>query len=204
LASRRSPGSVPWFADAASLGLGAELELAAVLAALAQLEDLEPAWRLAVNLSPSTMCRPEFRELVQHVPLRRLAFELTEHQQVADYAGLNDVLTELRSRGALLAVDDAGAGFASLRHILKLTPDVIKLDMALTRAVDTDPVKRALAAALVRFARDIGAAITAEGIETEAELATLRELGITYGQGFFLAHPAPLPPARTGRAYAPA
>ena len=80
-----------------------------------------------------------------------------------------------------------------MQHILRLAPDFIKLDMALTRDVDTDLARRALAAALISFATEIGATIIAEGIETEAELSTLRELGVTYGQGFYLGYPAPAP-----------
>src|SRR5680860_1166800 len=86
-------------------------------------------------------------------------------------------------------IDDAGAGFASLRHVLGLHPDAVKLDLSLTRDIDRDPVRRALAASLVTFAREIGAAIVAEGIETRAELEALRALGVTHGQGYLLARP---------------
>jgi EAL domain-containing protein (putative c-di-GMP-specific phosphodiesterase class I) len=92
-----------------------------------------------------------------------------------------------------IAVDDAGAGFASWQHILKLAPDMIKLDLALTRDIDDDPVRRALATALVNFAGETGAAIVAEGIETAQEQETLSRLGITIGQGYHLARPRPLP-----------
>ena len=91
------------------------------------------------------------------------------------------------------AVDDAGAGYASLRHILNLRPDIIKLDIALTRGVDTDPVRRALATALLKFRSDINAVVVAEGIETIGELETLRSLGLRYGQGYFLGYPQDLP-----------
>jgi EAL domain-containing protein (putative c-di-GMP-specific phosphodiesterase class I)/DNA-binding NarL/FixJ family response regulator len=186
---RRTPDQ--WFADAAAVGLGTELELSAVGAALRHLEALDPSWMLAINVSPSTIFADEFEALIRDVDLSRLAFEITEHQPIADYVALTRATGDLRARGALISVDDAGAGYASFRHILKLNPDVIKLDISLTRDVDHDPVKRALAASLERFAEDIGAAITAEGIETQAELDALRELGIFYGQGFFIAHPAP-------------
>jgi EAL domain-containing protein (putative c-di-GMP-specific phosphodiesterase class I) len=92
-----------------------------------------------------------------------------------------------------LAVDDAGAGFSSLHHILLLSPDIIKLDITLVRDINRDPVKRALAWSLVTFAREIGSTIIAEGIETAAELATLVELGIPWGQGYHLGRPEPLP-----------
>jgi EAL domain-containing protein (putative c-di-GMP-specific phosphodiesterase class I)/FixJ family two-component response regulator len=181
-----------WFADAATVGLGAELELSAIAAAFRQLEWLDPTWIMAVNLSPNTMFTDAFDELIGDVDVRRIAFEVTEHQAIDDYDALRSRAAAFRARGALLSVDDAGAGYASLRHILKLSPDIIKLDITLTRDVDTDPVKRALAASLKRFAEDIGAIITAEGIETDSELDALRDLGIHYGQGFYIAHPARL------------
>jgi EAL domain-containing protein (putative c-di-GMP-specific phosphodiesterase class I) len=181
-----------WFAEAATVGLGTELELSAITAALVRLADLDPDWIVAVNLSPTTMLTPDFQDLIADVDLHRLAFEVTEHQPIVDYHALRAATAQLRERGALISIDDAGAGYASFRHILKLNPDVIKLDITLTRDVDSDPIKRALAASLVRFAEEIGAAITAEGIETQAELDALRALGIHYGQGFFIARPGPI------------
>ena len=180
-----------WFAEAATVGLGTELELAAISAALGHLHELDPKWIMAVNLSPTTMLTTEFADLIADVDLHRLAFEVTEHQPIADYQALRATTKQLRKRGALISVDDAGAGYASFRHILKLEPDVIKLDITLTRDVDSDPIKRALAASLERFAEEIGAAITAEGIETQAELDALRALGIDYGQGYYIALPSP-------------
>jgi EAL domain-containing protein (putative c-di-GMP-specific phosphodiesterase class I) len=95
----------------------------------------------------------------------------------------------MRGRGIRLAVDDAGSGFASLRHILQLAPDIIKIDNALTRNVYKDPARRALAAGLISFAAELGATIIAEGIETREELDALRALGVRYGQGFFVGRP---------------
>jgi EAL domain-containing protein (putative c-di-GMP-specific phosphodiesterase class I) len=89
-------------------------------------------------------------------------------------------------------VDDAGAGYASLQHILQLQPDLIKLDMGLTRNVDFDPARRALAAALVAFARDTGSQIIAEGVETTCELEALRSIGVEKAQGYFLGRPMAL------------
>jgi EAL domain-containing protein (putative c-di-GMP-specific phosphodiesterase class I) len=118
--------------------------------------------------------------------------ELTEHTRVRDYQVLRLCLDRFRERGVRIAVDDAGAGYAGLQHILSLSPDVIKLDLQLTRNVDSDPARRALSACLVQFAREIGAEVVAEGIETPAELDTLRTLGIRWGQGFYLGRPAPV------------
>jgi EAL domain-containing protein (putative c-di-GMP-specific phosphodiesterase class I) len=101
-------------------------------------------------------------------------------------------LAPLRAEGVRLSIDDAGAGFASLRHILNLNPDIVKLDIGLTKGIDIDPARRALAAALVYFAKDTQSQIIAEGVETESELAVLKFLGIPMGQGYLLGRPANL------------
>lgn len=148
---------------------------------------------MSLNVSPETLASGALEPLLDGVPGDRLIFELTEHAPVADYEPLRKAVDNLRKRGVRIAVDDAGAGFASLQHILKLAPDMIKLDLALTRDIDDDPVRRALAAALVAFAGETGAKIVAEGIETSREQETLSKLGINIGQGFHLARPRPLP-----------
>ena len=181
------------------MGLGVELELVAIRAALARLDALPAGVRLSLNVSPAALLTPELVEALAAVPGARLALELTEHAPVEDYAALGAALAGLRSRGVQLMIDDAGAGFASLRHVLGLHPDAIKLDLSLTRDIDSDPVRRALAASLVAFAREIGATIVAEGIETRAELEALRALGVTHGQGYYLARPGPGPGPVPGR-----
>ena len=115
--------------------------------------------------------------------------ELTEETKVDDYPRLSRALEDLCLLGVRLAIDDTGAGFASFAHILKLAPDIIKLDRELTSGIDLDPVRAALATALVSFAAQIGAEIIAEGIETPTELEVLRNLGIHYGQGYLLCRP---------------
>jgi EAL domain-containing protein (putative c-di-GMP-specific phosphodiesterase class I) len=180
-----------WFARATQVGMGVELELAAVQAALSHLDELPSGVLLSINISPAVAITPEFAALVEPVAAR-LIIELTEHEPVEDYAPLEAALLRLRGSGARVAVDDVGAGFASLRHILRLAPDIVKLDLSLTREIETDPGRRALTRALVGFADGIGATITAEGIETEAELALLRRLGVDQGQGYYLGHPKAL------------
>jgi EAL domain-containing protein (putative c-di-GMP-specific phosphodiesterase class I) len=118
--------------------------------------------------------------------------EITEHEQVDDYDALFGALARLRALGVRIAIDDAGAGYASLRHTLALDPDIVKVDIALTSAIDTDRAKRALTSALISFADEMDITIVAEGIETEASLRTLVDLGVRYGQGFHIARPAPL------------
>ena len=188
---RRSPAA--WFAEAAAVGLGMELELVAIRAALAHLDALPAGVRLSLNVSPAVLLAPELVGALAAVRGERLALELTEHAPVENYGALEAALDAYRSRGVQLMIDDAGAGFASLRHVVGLRPDSIKLDLSLTRDIDSDPVRRALAASLVAFAREIGATMVAEGIETRAELEAVRALGVTHAQGFYLARPGPGP-----------
>lgn len=123
-------------------------------------------------------------------PVERLILEVTEQQPVTCYETVRKQLDGLRTRGLRLAVDDAGAGYSNFRHILELRPDIIKLDRSLTRGIATDSVKRALASALIRFARDIGCDLVAEGVENFAELHCLRELGVTLVQGHVVGRPS--------------
>jgi len=181
-----------WFEEAATTGLGVELEITAMVAALQSLVALPGGQYMAVNVSPPTLCSETFTPTIDGWPLARVVVELTEHHVIEDYDLVIGTMNDLRVRGARLAVDDTGAGFASLKHILKLAPDVIKLDLHLVRDIDSDPAKRALTAALVRFAADIGALVTAEGIETSAEFGALRDLGVEYGQGYYLGRPGAL------------
>jgi EAL domain-containing protein (putative c-di-GMP-specific phosphodiesterase class I)/AmiR/NasT family two-component response regulator len=181
-----------WFADAAAVGLGTELELLAVQSALDLLPAISPDQFLTINVSPTTLLTNTFRQLALQAPCGRVVFEITEHQPVDDYEAVAAVSNALRGHGVRLAVDDAGAGFASMQHILKLQPDFIKLDIGFTRHIDRDPIKTALSGALASFAKQIGATIIAEGIETADELQRLRELDITYGQGYYLGVPHPI------------
>ena len=188
-------GPETWLAEAESLGLRLDLELAAVRTALGYLQLLPTDAFLAVNLSPSTAVEARFLESLDGLATERIVIEVTEHARVQDYDALNAALKVLRARGVRLAIDDAGAGFASLQHIVRLAPDFIKLDITLTRGIDADPVRRALATALITFASEIDATIIAEGIETKDEFDTLRGLGVSCGQGYYLAVPGPLEPA---------
>ena len=180
-----------WFADALAVGRGTELELLAIERAVAQLDSLPSDAFISLNVSPTAASSAALDAILAGVPGSRTVLELTEHTRVRDYDGLRICLDRFRERGVRIAVDDAGAGYAGLQHILSLHPDVIKLDITLTRDVDRDPARRALSACLVKFADEIGAEVVAEGIETSAEMETLRELGIRWGQGFYLGRPAP-------------
>lgn len=180
-----------WFAAAAEVGLGTELEMLAVSQALKGFDTLPESAIISINVSPETVVSKPFHETFKSLPLQRIILEITEHEAVRHYEPLLKKLKPLRQRGLQLAVDDAGAGYSSLHHILKLQPDYIKLDMALSRSIDVDPSRRALAAALVQFSREIGSKLVAEGVETAAELRTLRDLGVKILQGHLIARPAP-------------
>jgi len=185
----RSPSV--WFAEANEVGLGADLELVAIRSALQRIDEFPEGVALALNVSPATALDPRFCELLLGVA-ERIVIEITEHAQVDDYDALAAALAPLRERGAQLAIDDVGAGFANLRHILRLAPDIVKLDLSLTQEISRDPARRALATSLVGFAGGVGARIVAEGISSDEDLTLLRALGVNYGQGFYLARPSAL------------
>lgn len=181
-----------WFAGAGEVGLGQELELVAVEAALQDLPSLPTRAALSINVSAETASSEALPALLQRSSPERLIVEITEHDTVSSYGRLLAALKPLRSRGLRIAVDDAGAGHSSFRHILKLKPDIIKLDMSLSQGIDRDPGQRALATALIAFSREVGAELVAEGVETEEELDTLRRLGVRVAQGYLFGRPQPI------------
>lgn len=184
---RRPPDQ--WFADAATVGLGFELEMAAIRSALERQDELPEGAYLSVNCSPEVLVDPGLEVLADEVDASRVVLEMTEHTAIGDYAAVQSRLRILRSRGFRVAIDDAGSGFASLNHILQLHPDIIKLDSGLIRNIDDDPARRALATAMVTFAQELGAELIAEGVETIEEFETVRRLGIFKIQGYLLGRP---------------
>ena len=178
-----------WFADAASVGLGDRLELCAIERALALLPCLPLSVGIAVNAGPETFCSSALFECLQASTPSRITIELTEHVGVDVCGKVREARQTLRELGAKVAIDDTGTGFASLSLVLEMAPDIIKLDRHLTGGIDFDPVRRALAESLVGFAARSGACVIAEGIETAAELGVLIDLGVPYGQGYYLARP---------------
>lgn len=181
-----------WFADARRAGRVVDLELLALREALALLPSIPEDVHLAVNVGPETILDERCTMLLQDAPLERLTLELTEHQHFTDYRRLVAAANGLRHRGALLSIDDTGTGYSSLTHILRMQPDVIKLDRDLVIGIEDDLVRQSLAAALVSFAAGLGASVVAEGIETQAAADRLLELGVRYGQGFLLGRPEPV------------
>ncbi|QYF92455.1 EAL domain-containing protein [Massilia sp. PAMC28688] len=182
-----------WFDEAHTVALGHRLEVLAIEKALQGLAQIPADAYLALNVSPQTILSGALEAVLQGAPLGRLMLEVTEHESIADYTIISASLGRMRTDGLRLAVDDAGSGYASFRHILKLKPDVIKLDQSLIRDIDHEPGARALAAAIITFAAATGSTVVAEGIETPDEMEALRELGVTRMQGYLLGRPAPLP-----------
>jgi EAL domain-containing protein (putative c-di-GMP-specific phosphodiesterase class I) len=183
------------FADAALSGRGIDLELLALRAALSALREHPVDVPVGINLSPEALLAPGVLDLLTAPRPQPLGVEVTEHRPVADYAALGVAREALRAAGVLVSVDDAGAGYASMQHVLRLRPDVLKLDAAIVSGVHLDPAKQALITALVGFADEIGASVVAEGVETEQERDALARRGIRHGQGWLWGRPGPLPQA---------
>ncbi len=158
---------------------------------MARAEGRPPGVFLAVNVSPAAVSTARFGALASAMPRpEAIVVELTEHAPVDDYAPLRATLAPLRRAGLRLAVDDAGAGYASLRHVLELAPDVIKLDMTLVAGIDREPAQRSLVSSLVQFAGEVGATVIAEGIESPAQRRGIVDAGVGLGQGFLFGRPA--------------
>lgn len=188
---RRQPPNL-WFDDAAAVGRLAELEHLAITTAIEGLDRLEPADFLAVNISPLTASGPVLEDALGSAPLHRIVLEITEHAAVVDYAQLTQSLQPLRDRGLRIAIDDVGAGYASMAHVLHLSPEVIKLDRSFTAGIDLHANRQSLVGTMRSFATQTGSVLLAEGIETVEELQTMGSLGVGLGQGYLLGHPMPL------------
>lgn len=191
--TRFSDGMAPDLAyhAAAAVGVGLELEAATIEAALDASAPLPAECFLDLNVSPDlVMASKQLRRLLRH-STARVVLEITEHVDVQDYGGLRTAIATI-GKDIRFAVDDAGAGFASMRHILELSPSHVKLDRGLIARIDTDPARQALVAGLVHFAQAIEVMLIAEGVETAAERDTLLRLGIRVGQGYLFGRPAPV------------
>jgi len=177
------------FEEAHSIGLGPALEILALQRAANHLNRV--TGYVAMNVSPGTLLTAECTDLLSRLPLTRILLELSEHDQVHDYDALKAALAPLRQQGMRLAIDDVGAGFSSLRHIVLTAPDVIKLDRSIVDGVSTDSVLATLVRSLVDFGRGCGARVVAEGIETVEDAEALLALGVDYGQGWHYGRPGP-------------
>ncbi|OBK48936.1 hypothetical protein A5655_03180 [Mycobacterium sp. 1081908.1] len=177
-----------WFNAARRVGRGVDLEHAALCTVLSGARGIPSDCPVAGNLSPSAALEPAIQDVLTFQG-RPLIVEITEHEPFPDDLGAG--LTHLRDHGIRVAVDDAGAGYASFTQLLRLRPDIIKIDGELIAGIDEDPVKRALATALNSLASELQAKLVAEGVETPSQLQTLIRLGVEYGQGIHLGQPQP-------------
>jgi EAL domain-containing protein (putative c-di-GMP-specific phosphodiesterase class I) len=180
-----------WFTQAHQAGFGEAIETDAAMLAHGLLELLPSPMTLAINASPDIAGSPEFLELMTRTDPTRIVVEITEHRRASQPSLFASSIRRLQARGVQVAIDDAGAGYADLRQILELQPDIIKLDRALIAGVDEDPVKLALVQAFVAFAKNTGVYLVAEGISRESTRDLLRELRVDYGQGYALSPPEP-------------
>ena len=176
-----------WFAQAHRCGLGAELEALALRAALA-VADRPIGTFLALNVSPTGLLAPPVQDALPD-DLSNVVIELTEHELFAAEETLEARLAELRARGARVALDDAGAGYAGLQQLIRVAPDILKIDRSLVHGAHADPSRYALLEALVSFAGTTGAAVCGEGVEDLADLHALADLDATYAQGYALGAP---------------
>jgi diguanylate cyclase (GGDEF)-like protein/PAS domain S-box-containing protein len=177
-----------WFGQAHRFGLGSELEAKAISAALAA-PGRPPQTFLSVNVSPTALASDQIQAALPP-SLQGVVIEITENELIRDDSAEREAIAEARARGALLAVDDAGSGYAGLKQLVRLTPDLIKVDRELVDGVHRDLSKAALLEAFVGYAARLGAQVCAEGVEDLADLDVLTELGLAYAQGFGIARPA--------------
>jgi EAL domain-containing protein (putative c-di-GMP-specific phosphodiesterase class I) len=180
-----------WFADAATAGLRSELEVAAIRTAVEARSMLPPGPFLALNVSPRTAVEADLRGALGAVPLKEIVLDINEDIVVDEFEEFGHAIDDLRAEGLRVALDDTGEGFVSLRHVVGLRPDFIKIGLEICRDIDTLVPNQAVASALCAFARRMGAQTVAEGIETEAELEELVHLGVDTGQGYLFGHPQP-------------
>jgi EAL domain-containing protein (putative c-di-GMP-specific phosphodiesterase class I) len=181
-----------WFADAARVGLDVELSARLIETAIQSFERLPESVYIGFNVSPNIIVNGQLERAFADAPLDRIVLEINEHLSIRQYDEMAKVLKPMREQGLRISVDDDGGGVESFRHILQLKPDIIKLHMSLVRNIHADAARNALAAALIQFGREQRCEVVAEGIETTAELAALKAMGVTRMQGYLLGRPGTL------------
>jgi EAL domain-containing protein (putative c-di-GMP-specific phosphodiesterase class I) len=188
-AGLRTPG--PYFAAAERAGRGAELEAHLLGQALAARESVPGGCFLAVNISPALLGHPVVAAHLRNAgDLAGLVLELTEHVPVDNLTALRRRIDVLRARGALLALDDTGAGWSGLRQVAELHPDIVKLDRSLVTDVDSDEIKQGLVELVGQFVSRLGSRLLVEGIERAEELDAVNRLGVPLAQGWLLGRPS--------------
>ncbi len=186
-----------WVNEAAEVGLGESLEIMAIDKAIKGLDQLPTDIYVSINISPELIINGAITRFFENVSTERVVLEITEHAPIADYAEFRAAVQPLRKKGMRLVIDDAGAGYASFQHILEIGADIIKLDISIIQNIDIDPARLALATALIAFAKDTGAEVIAEGVETKAEFDELIRLGVNKVQGFYTGRPMSIIKAST-------
>ncbi len=181
-----------WFNDAAKVNLTVEIEIKAIELALKALESLPESVYLSINSSAETILSNQLGQTLKKYPLNRIVLEITEHQSIEEYEAIKNALKPFRQQGLKLAVDDAGAGYASFRHILALAPEYIKIDISIIRNIHLDLAKQSLTKAFLAFADQTNSKLIAEGVEYNDELIMLKKLGVHSAQGYLLGKPGPL------------
>ena len=177
-----------WFRQAAGVGLGADLEIAAIERVLDTSHLLPGDTWLSINVSAHTLIEHDLRPVLARAD-RRVILEITEHERVRDYRAITRRMQHLGDAG--LGVDDAGSGYASLRHIFELQPELVKLDRTWIHGMHQDPVRTALITGLLHFATELDASLLGEGIEHAEDRAALERTGVTLGQGYLFGRPRP-------------
>ena len=181
-----------WFSEAARVGAGSDLQALAIrrILSVGTQAALPVATFLSLNISPQYLAHPAVVSAFEAADPSRLVIELTEEEAVFDYPALRRAMTPYLRRGVRFAVDDAGAGFASMRHVIELQPAFVKLDAYLIRGMRNRQTVRAFLRAINGFTVEIGATLVAEGVETTSDLAILRETGFPLlVQGYGVARP---------------
>ena len=182
-----------WLQGAQAAGIGTELEVLLARMALARMQELPSDLFLSVNVSPQTLVSPAFSACIGENDIGRVVLEITEHTPFPEARMLAGQISNIRERGGRIALDDVGSGFTSIRHVLALAPELIKLDRTLVELAEHEERHRAMVRALCSFAEETGAAVVAEGVETRRQLEMLRGLGVALGQGYLWGRPGPLP-----------
>ena len=181
-----------WFREASQVGLGEELEIMAIQNTIAGIGEFKEDIYISINTSPKHVLNGAIANVLDGVDLKRIVLEITEHDPISNYSDFRKALDPLRKQGLQLAIDDAGSGYSSFKHILELEADIIKLDITLTQNINSSHRKYLLATALCAFSKAINCTIVAEGVETVEDLNTLKGLGVDRVQGNLLGRPMPI------------
>ena len=159
--------------------------------------DRDPGFRLAFNIVPRHLVSPDFQARLERIVAEtgsspsQIVLELTERDELEDFDRANEAIRQLRARGFRFALDDVGVGHSGLSHIQSLRPDTLKIDKFFVDALGIDRGANVVVDMLVRLAKEFGMSVVAEGVETDAQAASLRACGVLQGQGYLISPPVP-------------